>query len=454
MKFFLIQSVTAAAGRPAVIVVTCLAMLAVYYRLAWPFLLLVLYLSYLFVSCCWTWLSSRTMTAWEKDRQENIFAGDTFKWEFGFSKRDGFPLVRCGLRFFLPTALSCEAATPLTYSSVEPEEQPYQASEPDLLPQFWNRGEIQYSWFPVGKELSAQLRLTARLRGYYYIPPVQFFAGDPSGLYQGINQAGRERYLAVLPRLTESGEIRNILSFAETQREYIFGLEDRTQHMGVRDYQQNDPLKTINWYATARTSTVKTNLYQRKDAVYCLVALDLTAGFQPVAEPNRERAGDPLLEKAISFACSLALEYLEQGAQTAFITNAPRVYWEEQKPVRSGVIGINKKRTRQIAFLNFADGFEQGQNILRLGAAIDDTGRAKASEQEKMWSQIRQIPPHTLVYLLCYHKPPLTWQGYEPHENGAALLNPADFYTPQRLAELPTARVHLLKLAKGGWSTC
>lgn len=446
-----IQNTVAAAGLRAALTVGAVAVLTVYYRLAWPFLVLILCLSYLGCSYGWTWLSCRYFTAESTGMPENIFPGDNFTWEFRFANRWAFPLIRCGIRFFLPPVFSCQDQQQLTYT-IESQDSSGD-SAPGFLPVYWKRGDIQRSWFPAQEEFAVRLQVTAGLRGYYYLPPVRFFAGDVSGLYQGFKQLGQEQYLTVFPNPIGSTEIQRILSYEENRREDIFGLEDRYETLGVRDYQLNDPPKNINWYATARTNALKANMYQRKDSLYCLVVLDLTAGFQPVTEPDRDRSEDPQLEKAISYACGLALTQLEQGSQTAFITNAPLVNWEKNKADRLHSPGVRRKRTRKITGLSFSGGTEQEQKILRLCASVDDTARASMSEQERMWARIREIPPHTLVYLVCYHTPPANWKNYEHTGESLSFPEPAEFYTPQRLGELSSSRVRLLNFSGEGWTS-
>lgn len=72
-------------------------------------------------------------------------------------------------------------------------------------------------------------------------------------------------------------------------------------------------------------------------------------------------------------------------------------------------------------------------------------------EQARMWSKILDIPPHTQVYILCYHNIPDRWHGYEPNSEGSSFPDPFSFYSPQRLVELPSSRVRLLNLSGEGW---
>jgi len=89
------------------------------------------------------------------------------------------------------------------------------------------------------KEISLRLQFQARLRGIYYLPPPHLFVGDPSGLFRGMNQVGKEQYLYVFPRLLSTGDLFKTLDLQENNREYSFGLEDRYQVFGYNSGSDN-----------------------------------------------------------------------------------------------------------------------------------------------------------------------------------------------------------------------
>lgn len=446
MKGIMVRSTTLFNSKAACIIFIGLALLTAYYRMAWPFLLLILFLFYLGWSYFWTVLSCRYLAATDSGMKDSIFAGDTLTLEYRFVNQWIFPLARFGVRSYFPVVFKLGGSIPLDLSKAY-EENAYAASANGILTSLWIQGSMQRTWLSAKEEGLLQLKVNVPVRGYYYIPPAQFYAGDPSGLYQGFNRAGQEHYLMVLPNLKGDTCLNRILSFEENHREDIFGLDDRYQTFGIRDYQPNDPPKNINWYASARTKTIKTNLYQRKVSALCLVVLDISCGFQPVIEPNDGREVDPMLEDAISFACGISLSQLELGSKVAFFTNAPMLCWEKDEKAPPGSPGVKLRRKRQITALDFAPGYEQGQRILRLCAAIDDTGRATLDEQKMLWSKIREISANATVYLLGYHKLSDKWERLKNAEAGTVITDPAGFYTSERLAELSSSRVRVINLS-------
>jgi hypothetical protein len=438
----LIQSTTPAAGSKAWIAAASLAVIAIYYRLALPFFLLSLYLCYLLWSHYWTRMSCISTVAQGAVTDKRIFAGESFVWEFRLSNEWALPLVRCGVRLLLPKSFTFETDAPVSVSELSTCES-FTGPSGKIIPK-WNDCVARYAWLPQRKGISIKLQIEVNQRGVYYLPPVDFFTGDPSGLFKGINRVSEGSYLYVFPELQDTEALLKTLDYDDNHREDNFGMEDRYQIQGVRDYQHHDSPKAINWYATARTGDLKTNLFQRKDSEYCLVALDLSVANQPAYEVDCERFEDPALEQAISIAAGIALYHLEQGARVAFFTNAPMVSWKRE----DGSL-IFMKRERATTILNFAEGEHQAQRVLELCAAIDETGRAFLEHQKRLWARIKAVPQNTLIYLLGHHGRPRGWDSLPDYRVEDAGCNPADFYTSDRLTELPSSRVRLISLPGG-----
>lgn len=441
-----VLSTTPIAGAIAGTTVAATALLTAYYRLTVPLFLSLLCLFYLLWSYGWTLMSCRSTKAEGMALPERIFAGETFTWNFKFKNEGIFPLVRCGIQFLVPDRFAFSSNHPVTAAGVANNEEINNSLVE--IPAAWKNCTAVYSWVPETKEISVNTVLTPQSRGYYYFPPAHFFVGDPSGLYRGMNQVSQDHYLYVFPRLKSNGEIMKILALAENHREDSFGVEDYYQILGVRDYQLSDPPKSINWYATARSGSLKSNLYQRQDSEYCLVVLDVSAAGSPGYDTVGRGGKDSLLEEAISLAAGIALFHLEQGARTAFYTNAHLTRWEKRDKSKPGSTGAYMKRVRGITALDFAAGETQAQDILKLCATIDGTSRAGADEQGRLWAQVQQAPANALVYLLGYHNPPAGWLAGDAVDN--ANYDPAKLYSPGRLAGLAASKVRLLNLSQGG----
>ncbi|MFZ7103018.1 MAG: DUF58 domain-containing protein [Peptococcaceae bacterium] len=439
-----IVTTTPIAGGKAWLMVAFAAVLTVYYSLPLLFLLLVLYLSYLLCGYCWTRMSCRSSAGRSSPLQEGVFTGETFSREFYFINQGPLPLVRCGMDFLLPQQFEYSSSVPVTSFLISGQEEINPALT-EVYPS-WHCCTLFHAWMREKDEVKLTLKLKGQLRGVYYFPPAHYYVGDPSGLFRGLNQLSREEYLFVYPRTKSMEDILDIVTFEENSRENNYGFEDRYQVQGVRDYQLKDSPKSINWYATARSGSLKTNMYQRTSSRHCLVVFDLSVGSQPSYGYDYTRLEDHLLEEAISLAAGIALFHLEQGVKTAFYTNAPLLKWEKRAD-SSGGSDVYLKKTRRITTLDFAKGEEQGQNILKLCAAMDETSRANSAEQEKLWEEVRKVPAGTFIYLLGYHNIPAGWRNLQNYDSKDAGSQAAGFYSPQRLQGLSSAKVRLLNLS-------
>ena len=90
-------------------------------------------------------------------------------------------------------------------------------------------------------------------------------------------------------------------------------LEDPFEYRGIRDYQPQDDLKSINWKATARTGDLKVNQknYTSQKSVRIFVNLEDTGILKK----------EDCVEACLQIATALLLLFLEQGMQVALYCN-------------------------------------------------------------------------------------------------------------------------------------
>ena len=92
--------------------------------------------------------------------------------------------------------------------------------------------------------------------------------------------------------------------------------EDPRRVIGVRDYSPGDPLKRVDWRATARLGRLQSRIYQPSHEQSVIVALNITTleqtweGFDPV-----------LLERTVSVAASIAQGLFERGSAVGLVAN-------------------------------------------------------------------------------------------------------------------------------------
>ena len=89
--------------------------------------------------------------------------------------------------------------------------------------------------------------------------------------------------------------------------------DDPFEFSGLRDYTRGDPMKYINWKATAKTGDLLVNLHESTLSQKVAVLLDL--------EGLGVQQADVLNEEAARIACALCVRLLEAGVQLAVYSN-------------------------------------------------------------------------------------------------------------------------------------
>tara|TARA_B100000315_G_scaffold254695_1_gene296303 strand:+ start:45 stop:662 length:618 start_codon:yes stop_codon:yes gene_type:complete len=91
--------------------------------------------------------------------------------------------------------------------------------------------------------------------------------------------------------------------------------------MGQREYHPTDPMKHIDWKATARTSQLQTKVFEPIVSLNVLVALNATTSEHPWEGTNRR-----LFERAVTVAASAAEHASRQGYSFGVVSNAVATY--------------------------------------------------------------------------------------------------------------------------------
>ena len=157
------------------------------------------------------------------------------------------------------------------------------------------------------ERLTWRYQIPLRSRGYYHLAACELRAGDLFGVYRRQREEEASQWLWVypevlpldrldLPQLRPHGERRG------GQRLF----DDPTRLQTVRDYRPGDPLKRIDWKATARRQAVQTRVYEPASDLVAVVALNVST--LPVAWQGFY--GD-IFERAVSVAASLSTAWSE-----------------------------------------------------------------------------------------------------------------------------------------------
>ncbi|MDK2465113.1 MAG: DUF58 domain-containing protein [Candidatus Korarchaeota archaeon] len=183
------------------------------------------------------------------------------------------------------------------------------AVEDDLPPQ----GEVESgTWAAlVGGAGRVELDYSLRtMRGFWKFRWVRVGFRDPLGIFERWRSIECRGYLSVMPSLVRAGGLR-------TEAKGVKPLLGRspsdapgmgTEFYALREYVPGDPMRSINWKATARLGQLISNDYEAEKAADLVIIVDSTL---PTGVGDGK--GDTLLDVEARVAIALADEALRSG---------------------------------------------------------------------------------------------------------------------------------------------
>ncbi len=252
------------------------------------------------ISRLWSRLSLEEVGYRREFSSDRIFAGDNVELSIVMENRKKLPVPWVRARDLIPDGL--------------------EASPSDNT----RKHALGGTELTVTTSLASQERvrsryaLTARSRGYYRLGPARLESGDLFGLYTSRrDDPGGGGALVVypvpvplpdfyLPSARPGGDVRsNILLLADPNRPY-----------GAREYRPGDPVKSIDWKATARLDGLHVKTYEPSVSRYAVVVFDASTAERPWDGYSRE-----ILEAGVTAAASVAVRATALGYQVGLVTN-------------------------------------------------------------------------------------------------------------------------------------
>ncbi|SFM23264.1 Protein of unknown function DUF58 [Gracilibacillus orientalis] len=174
-----------------------------------------------------------------------------------------------------------------------------------------------FSLLPYQK-ITRRHQLIGTKRGYYPLNTVSVTTGDGVGFSEVFHSFEASTAITVYPNLVPIDDIplpsHSWLGDITVKRWIV---EDPFLQAGIREYQQGDPLNSINWKATARTQSLQINKkdFTADHHLMIYVNFDTNEDIRmPIEQPD-------VIEKGLSYAASLANYAIEQGISTGFGCN-------------------------------------------------------------------------------------------------------------------------------------
>ncbi len=213
------------------------------------------------------------------------FQGEEVELRVELENRKPLPLPWFDLRLTLSDELEIEGETPAS------------ASAPGLS---WLMRRGALGWY---ERRRWRLRLHAKERGQFQIGPTQIHSADLLGIFHRFwNDPVLTPFIAY-PRvfaLDDLGFPADRPLGESKGRNRIF--EDPLRIAGLRDYEPGDPLRRIDWKATARHGELQSRVYEPSAVQHLYVLLNIDT-----LEHSWEGYLKDDLERTVSMAASLAV---------------------------------------------------------------------------------------------------------------------------------------------------
>ena len=162
-----------------------------------------------------------------------------------------------------------------------------------------------------------EYRLRMHRRGVYQIGPLRIGTTDPFGLARIDRNVGTGHEVVVTPRVTP---LDAALGSAASVDGVLNGLQRRSHpnsdELIAREYRYGDPLRRVNWAATARRGELMVREEEQRGDPEARILLDTTLAGRPrVSSLHRE--GDPGVhfgfELGVEVTASIGVHLLERG---------------------------------------------------------------------------------------------------------------------------------------------
>jgi uncharacterized protein (DUF58 family) len=175
-----------------------------------------------------------------------------------------------------------------------------------------------YEGGPEGGADTAILEYTIspRQRGLYDVGPLMLGRFDPFGLAFSERLSGIGHDLVVTPRVTPlPGSADALIRGDGSVHELLRHVNPNSDELIAREYRPGDPLRRVNWPATARHGEIMVRQEEQRSNPEALLILDTTLAGMPAFSASR--AGDRInrhdqaFELAVEIAASVGMHLLD-----------------------------------------------------------------------------------------------------------------------------------------------
>jgi len=172
---------------------------------------------------------------------------------------------------------------------------------------------VYVPYIPHRSSVTQHVEITFPRRGRYTQEGFRVSSKFPFGFVRKSHEVPTKQEILVLPNIQPTEEFYEILPMIGGEIESLFKGRGNDLY-AIRDYQEGDSARHVDWKASAKAQAVKVREFTREDERRLMLVFDARL---PHAESNQLA----LFEKAVTFCACLAWHFYEIDAHLQFMTD-------------------------------------------------------------------------------------------------------------------------------------
>jgi uncharacterized protein (DUF58 family) len=172
---------------------------------------------------------------------------------------------------------------------------------------------VYVPYIPHRSSVTQHVELTFPRRGRYAQEGFRVSSKFPFGFLRKSHDVPTKQEILVLPNIQPTEEFYEILPLIGGEIESFYKGQGSDLY-AIRDYQEGDSARHVDWKASAKAQAVKVREFTREDERRLLLVFDARL-------PRPESSRRAQFEKAVTFCACLAWHFYEIDAQMQFLTD-------------------------------------------------------------------------------------------------------------------------------------
>jgi uncharacterized protein (DUF58 family) len=170
---------------------------------------------------------------------------------------------------------------------------------------------VYVPYIPHRSSVTQHVELTFPRRGRYTQEGFRVGTRFPFGLIVKAHEVASSQEILVLPNVQPTEEFYEILPLIGGEIESFFKGRGNDLY-AIRDYNESDSARHVDWKATAKAQQLKVREYAREDERRLVLVFDACL-------PNADAPTLAQFEKGVNFCACLAWHFYEIGAQMQYV---------------------------------------------------------------------------------------------------------------------------------------